>query len=97
MQTLYYTTNNFMTRRDNVVDLAQYRQKLQAAQAPPAEEQWVEEFPPCEETTPLETAYTPRPRKSRARRKQRTLWCSELCASAAIVVMAVAFTVQILG
>ena len=33
MQTLYYTTNNFIRHTDNVVDLSEYRRKLERMQA----------------------------------------------------------------
>ena len=37
MQTLYYTTHNFVRRSGNVIDLCEYRSRMQDVQ---------EEFPP---------------------------------------------------
>lgn len=39
MQTLYYTTHNFVRRSGNVIDLCEYRSRMQDVQ----EEPW---FPP---------------------------------------------------
>lgn len=35
MQTLYYTTHNFVRRSGNVIDLCEYRSRMQAVQEEP--------------------------------------------------------------
>ena len=38
MQTLYYTTHNFVRRSGNVIDLCEYRSRMQDVQEEPEEE-----------------------------------------------------------
>lgn len=88
MQTLYYTTNNFVRHTGNIVDLSEYRRKLAAAQ----QEQlgWMEQD---EDAEPEQVQ--PRPRRS-ARRQERRAAMLDLWASMGIVVMTVTFTVHVL-
>ena len=96
MQTIYYTTSNFIHHTDNVVDFTEYRRKLAMAQegslAPQPDYDLafqVEEEP--EETPVLREI---RPRRS-TQRVRRGLWL-DVCASLSIVVMTLTFTLHVL-
>jgi len=90
MQTMYYTTNNFVRHTGNVVDLSEYRRKLAAAQSRQMDwqEQEVEE-----EAEPAVVAL--RPRRSRERREQRSLLL-DMWASMGVLVMTITFTLHVL-
>ena len=85
MQTLYFTTSNFIRHEGNVVDLAEYRRKLAIAQG------HVEEQP---EADPAED----RPVRARTQRRRTLLsgMMLDYAASAALVVTALTFAVKIL-
>ena len=83
METIYFTTSNFIKHEGNMVDLTEYRRKLALAQGIPQEE-------PEEE---------PRPVRARTRRRSRSLLTGlmlDYAASAAIFVTALTFTLKIL-
>jgi hypothetical protein len=83
MQTVYYTTNNYIRHTGNVVDLMEYRRKLAMAGAP------AQEHAPEPEDT--------RRAASRRRRSRMTAGLVlDLCASAAIVVLTVTVMIQFL-
>jgi len=86
MQTLYYTTSNFIRHTDNLVDLSEYRRKLAEARQP--QMAWQEE-----EDEPA--AYQPRPRRSRQRRERRAALL-DMWASMGVLVMTVSFTLYTL-
>lgn len=81
MQTMYYTTRNFIRHTDNVVDLAEYRRRLSRAQ----QEQALDFEVDCEDA-PVTAVATPR----------RSTLLLENCASFGIIVMTLAFTMQVL-
>lgn len=81
MQTMYYTTRNFIRHTDNVVDLTEYRRRLARAQREQAPD-----FEPEHEHAPVQTAAAPR----------RGTLLLEHCASLGIIVMTLAFTMQVL-
>lgn len=85
MQTMYYTTRNFIRHTDNVVDLTEYRRRLARAQ----QEQTLNFELDCEDA-PARTAVAG-PRSAGL----RTLSLENL-ASLGIFVMTLAFTVQVL-
>ena len=88
MQTLYYTTGSVIRRRDNVVDLAQYRRRLARA----AGEREAQE--PCA----LPDAPAPRrPRRSQAGGKSSLALFLDACASMGVVVMTLTFTLWVLA
>jgi len=90
MQTLYYTTTNFVRHTDNIVDLSEYRRKLERMQADRL--RWQE----CEEADEEETAeFQPRPRRSATRRERRAALL-DMWASMGILVMTLTFTVHVL-
>lgn len=83
METIYFTTSNFIRHEGNVVDLAEYRRKLAQATAPKAEV-----LPEEEETA------APRPRT--AHRRYRPGMLLDCAASVALIVTALTFTIAIL-
>ena len=85
MQTLYFTTSNFIRHEGNVVDLTEYRRKLAIAQGH-VEEQT--------EAAPAED----RPVCARTQRRRALLpgMMLDYAASAALVVTALTFAVKIL-
>ena len=104
MQTMYYTTSNFIRHTGNVVDLTEYRRKQALAQegslAPqPKAEDYAYDFAfQTEEKAP---AWQPRvventPRIRRANRRERRAWALDACASLGVLAMTLTFTLQIL-
>ncbi len=90
MQTLYYTTSNFVRHTDNIVDLSEYRRKLERMQADRL--RWQE----CEEAEEIEAVEVqPRPRRSQQRRERRAA-VLDMWASMGILVMTLTFTVYVL-
>lgn len=90
MQTLYYTTSNFVRHTDNIVDLSEYRRKLERLQADRLRWQECEEEQECE---PVEVQ--PRPRRS-AQRRERKAALLDMWASMGVLVMTVTFTLYVL-
>lgn len=88
MQTLYYTTNNFVRHTGNIVDLSQYRRKLAAAEQ--MRMAWQEQDGDEE---PVEVQ--PRPRRSQQRRERRAALL-DMWASMGVLVMTVTFTLYVL-
>ena len=93
MQTIYYSTTNFVRHTGTVVDLETYRQKLALAQAGSLAPQLEE---PAEQPE-LWTEETPVPARERnsARRARRAMRLDCL-ASLCVVVMTLVFTLRIL-
>lgn len=90
MQTLYYTTNNFVRHTGNVVDLSEYRRKLSAAQQTQAAWQVQDE----DEETEL-SGFQPRPRRSQQRQERRAALL-DMWASMGMLVMTITFTLHVL-
>lgn len=88
MQTLYYTTNNFIRHTDNIVDLSEYRRKLAAVEQ--ARMAWQKQGADEE---PAEIQ--PRPRRSQRRRERRAALL-DMWASMGVLVMTVTFTLYVL-
>ena len=84
MQTMYYTTHNFIRHTDNVVDLTEYRRRLDRAR----QEQTFDFDVECEDA-PVQTVAAP-----------RTAGLGSLllenCASFGVIVMTLVFTAQVL-
>ena len=89
MQTLYYTTGNFIRHTGNVVDLTEYRRRLARAEQEP------EEAGETRVLLPRESA--PSPRRTRARRARRRALVLDACASMGVVVMTLTFTLRMLA
>ncbi|MBR4098766.1 MAG: hypothetical protein IKK44_02110 [Clostridium sp.] len=84
MQTIYYSTRNFIRHTDNVIDLAEYRRKLALAQKgnlAPAPQ-------PVYDSAPVPQARS---------RREWPMLALDLAASLSVVVMAAAFTFQVLA
>ena len=99
MQTVYYTTSNFIRHQGNVVDLAEYRRKLALAQegslAPQPRMDWEEAEDLWEGT---EEQSLPRVEKPRRRsRLHRQAMVLDICASLGVVIMTLSFALQVLG
>ena len=97
MQTIYYTTANFVRHTGNVVDLEACRQKLALAQ----EGSLAPELEPCtaEDWSVLEQEEISRPaeRPRRSARRARRAWLLDSCASLSVVVMTLVFTLRVLA
>ena len=85
MQTIYASTPHYMRHTGNLVDLAEYRRRLERADAPAA---------PCHAPEP--PAPVQRTRRSRSAHLSPGLLL-DYCASAAILVMTVMVAVQFLA
>lgn len=82
MQTVYFTTTNYIRHDGNMVDLTEYRRKLAAAQGCPEPNQQQE---PCQ----------PRPARTR-RRTVHTKLMLDYAASVALIITALSFAAKIL-
>lgn len=97
MQTIYYTTPNFIHHTSNVVDFTEYRRKLALAEEGSlAPKPQVEDFEAevCGEGWEQPVLGEVKPRRSRQR--QRRALVLDLCASLSVVVMTLTFTMKIL-
>jgi len=84
MQTVYFTTSNFIRHEGNLVDLTEYRRKLALAQG---------------QSEPMEEKETLPPVRTRTRRRTRTFMPGmmlDCAASVALIVTALSFAVKIL-
>ena len=86
MQTLYYSTSNWIRHTDNIVDLEQYRRKLSKAEDSQTEE--------TSEQTLLPQSAAPRVRRSLQARRHALLL--DACASMGILVMTLTFALRAL-
>ena len=89
MQTLYYTTYNFIRPTNNVVDLNEYRRKLDRAEA--QRNSWCDRSEEEEEPQ----AVMPRPRRSQQRRERRAAML-DMLASMGMLVMTITVTLYVL-
>ena len=85
MQTLYYSTSNWIRHTDNIVDLEQYRRKLSKAEDSQTE---------TSEQTLLPQSAAPRVRRSRQARRHALFL--DACASMGILVMTLTFALRAL-
>lgn len=83
MQTIYFTTSNFIRHEGNLVDLTEYRRKLALAQGQPEPEK-EEEIPPV------------RTRTIHRRRGFLPGMMLDCSASIALIITALSFAVKIL-
>lgn len=84
MQTVYFTTSNFIRHEGNLVDLTEYRRKLALAQGQ-AEPAVVEEAAPA-----------PRARTNHRRKGFLSHMALDYAASVALIITALSFAVKIL-
>lgn len=94
MQTIYYSTPNFIYRANHIVDLGEYRRKLALSQegslAPQPQE---EEAPFQEEAWEPPALVELHPRRRRADRRALAL---DICASLGVLAMTLTFTLRVL-
>ncbi len=94
MQTIYYSTTNFIRHSGNLVDLTEFRRKLALAQegslAPRMEQ------PRPQDAPRLTLLPAPRPAHA-ARRAQRArrAWTLDACASVSVIVMTLTFALRL--
>ena len=94
MQTIYFTTNSFVRREGNVIDLTDYRRRLEQDKICKEEEE--EPLPcPVHEIFPGARRMLT-PEQKRERRRVRVGWTADICASLGVVLMTAAFTVRVL-
>lgn len=92
MQTLYYTTGNFIRHTGNVVDLTEYRRRLAQAASDFQPEEPLSA--PCPSSA--REGREVRRRRARSRRSSRLALFLDGCASMGVVVMTLTFTAQLL-
>lgn len=97
MQTIYYSTSNFVRHRGNIVDLSEYRRKLAQVEEGSCLRQVWEEEPeqPPEDAQVTQEFFAPRTRRSRIRLRRGMLL--DACASMGVLVMTLTFTLRILA
>ena len=95
MQTVYYTTSNFIRHSGNVVDLGEYRRKLASAEEALFPSEPEEETSSIREIFPgaaqLET-----PEQKKQRRQNKSAWLLDIWASLSVVAMTTAFTLTVI-
>lgn len=101
MQTIYYSTPNFIQHNSNIVDLNEYRRKLAVAEegslAPQPEAEYAYDFPWAEpQLREEQPALRELPRPSRRALRERRAWVLDACASLSVVVMTLTFTLHVL-
>ena len=93
MQTIYYTTNRIARRAGNVLNLTDYRRRLEQDNICKEAE---EPLPcPVYEIFPGARRMLS-PEQKRERRRVRVGWTADICASLGVVLMTAAFTVRVL-
>ena len=93
MQTIY-TTSYRLGVRDNIIDLNAYRRQMEQSMEEPEEEIEVEPLLWSREKRQKEEEVLPNRRARRA--AGVSAWLMDVCASAGVLAMTVAFTVHIL-
>lgn len=96
MQTMYYATSNYIRHTGNLVDLNEYRRRQAIAQegslAPQLDAAVEAEPAPAQEVT---LTLLPAERPRRRSRCEGSAWVLDVCASLCVVVMTLAFTLQV--
>ena len=95
MQTMYYKTSNFIQHTGNIIDLTELRRRQAAAQRDSlARQPEVEAYLPEEEPGFRPVVLTLSPEERRRARRERRAWRLDVCASAAVIVMTLAFLLR---
>lgn len=95
MQTMYYKTSNFIRHTGNIIDLTELRRRQAAAQWDSlARQPEVEAYLPEEEPGFRPVVLTLSPEERRRARRERRAWRLDACASAAVIVMTLAFLLR---
>lgn len=95
MKTMYYRTSNFIQHTSNIINLGEYRRKLDLAQRDSLARQ---PEAPCEGQEPgfCPVVLRMSRRERRRARRERQGWTLDICASLAVVFMTMAFALRIL-
>ena len=95
MQTIYYKTSNFIQYTGNIIALPELRRRQAAAQRDSlARQPEVEAYLPEEEPGFRPVVLTLSPEERRRARRERQAWRLDACASAAVIVMTLAFLLR---
>ena len=95
MQTMYYKTSNFIQHTGNIIDLTELRRRQAAAQRDSlARQPEVEAYLPEEEPGFRPVVLTLSREERRRARRERRAWRLDACASAAVIVMTLAFLLR---
>ena len=95
MQTIYYKTSNIIQYTGNIIDLTELRRRQAAAQRDSlARQPEVEAYLPEEEPGFRPVVLTLSPEERRRARRERQAWRLDACASAAVIVMTLAFLLR---
>ena len=94
MQTMYYKTSNFIQHTGNIIDLTELRRRQAAAQRDSLARQPEEAYLPEEEPRFRPVVLTLSPEERRRARRERQAWRLDACASAAVIVMTLAFLLR---
>lgn len=97
MQTIYYTTSNFIRHTGNLVDLDEFRRRQALAQRDSLarKPQALEWTAPAEEETLFRPQVLPRS-SARSRRAHGIAWLLDACASLGVVVMTLTFALRLM-
>ena len=87
MQTLYYSTSNWIRHTDNIVDLEQYRRKLSQD----------DNHHPVESTKLIVLPQSSAPRTRRSQKLRRRALLLDTCASVGVMVMTLTFALRALA
>ena len=99
MQTIYYSTANFIRHNGNLVDLDEFRRKLALARqeqpsvAPREQLPVAPQVPSRPLIQVLPAPGAPRPRRSAHRRRA---WTLDACASLSVIVMTLTFALRVM-
>ena len=103
MKTMYYQTSHFISHTDNLVDLGEYRSKLEQVQRDslarrrePLYEALEAEADGAEEPGFQPVVRTMSPGQRRRARRERQAWRLDACASLAVIVVTVLFALRML-
>lgn len=91
MQTVYYKTSNFIQHNGNMVDLDEFRRRLDLAQRDSLARQPEE----CAEPAFRPVVLTMSREERRRARRERRAWVLDACASLSVVFMTLAFVLWI--
>lgn len=101
MKTMYYQTSNFIRHNGNLVDLGEYRRRLELAQRDSLARQPKAVCEAQEAETREKSGFRPvvltmsRTERRQARRERRD-WTLDACASLAVVFMTLVFALRVM-
>ena len=99
MQTIYYKTSHFISHTGNLVDLEDYRAKLEQVQRDSlarSRESLYEEPGEAAEADFRPVVLTLSPRQRRRAGWERRSWALDACASLAVVLMTLVFLLRVM-